>query len=445
MAEIAAGEQQVGLSRLWSVTGKTVISGVFGTALEFYDFLIYGLAAGTVFKDVFFVGASPAQALLASMATFAVGYFARPIGALIFGAIGDRVGRKAILVWTITIMGVASTLIGLLPTYTTIGLAAPAALVFLRIVQGAGAGVEMASSSVLLGETATTKNRGLIAALVGIGTNGGTLIAALVWLPVSILPREDFLSWGWRIPFLVSFIIAMAGLWMRRNVGESKAWLEKASEQRSLTIRANYANLLAHSKRAIVGCIATRWGENGISTIFLVFFIGQLRSIAPNNPGLGAFTVIVTAIIALAVVPIAGWCSDRFGRRPTFAFLSIWQFVFALPALWMIMTGNTWLVVLAFTLCYSIGVMGMYAVQGAWMVELFGSKSRLAAVSASKEIGALSAGGIAPMICAALVGSFGSLWAIGGYVMLLAFVSVCAAFYLPETNGRDLVSEQDAM
>ncbi|WP_461189384.1 MFS transporter [Arthrobacter sp. Z4-13] len=423
---------------------KTAFSGTLGTALEFYDFAIYGLAAATVFKQVFFAEATPAVGLIASLATFAVGYVARPVGGIILGAVGDRIGRKAILVWTVVLMGVASTLIGALPTYDQIGIWAPALLVLLRILQGLGAGAELASSSTLLVESAEPARRGFVGSLVGIGTNGGTLLASAVWLAVSALPKDQLLSWGWRVPFLLSVIIALVGLWMRRTVAESPtfdAHKESAAEQGIIDI---YRQLLKTSRAKMLACLGLRWGENGVSTIFLAFFVGQLVTIAKDNPGLGSLAIVVSAAVGFVTVPLGGLLSDRFGRRPMYIALSVFQLVVAFPAVWMIQTGETAWVLLAFVLAYSVGVMGMYAVQSAYMAELFGSRARLAAVTSSKELGALSAGGVAPLICAALVGAFGNLWAVGAYMALLALVSVVSALVLPETKGRDLLVAADA-
>ena len=423
---------------------KTAVSGTLGTALEFYDFAIYGLAAATVFKQVFFAEATPAVGLIASLATFAVGYFARPVGGIILGAVGDRIGRKSILVWTVVLMGLASTLIGVLPTYAQVGIWAPALLVLLRIVQGLGAGAELASSSTLLVESAKPARRGFVGSLVGIGTNGGTLLASAVWLAVSALPKEQLLAWGWRIPFLLSVVIAVVGLWMRSSVAESPtfdAQKESAADQRIIDI---YRQLLMTSRGKMLACLGLRWGENGISTIFLAFFVGQLVVVARDNPGLGSLAIVVSAVIGFVTVPLGGLLSDRYGRRRMYLALSMFQLAVAFPAVWMIQTGETAWVLLAFVLAYSVGVMGMYAVQSAYIAELFGSRARLAAVTSSKELGALSSGGVAPLICAALVGAFGSLWAVGCYMALLAIVSIISALVLPETRGRDLLVEADA-
>ncbi|WP_338031953.1 MFS transporter [Cedecea colo] len=421
------------------------MSGTLGTALEFYDFAIYGLAAGTVFKEIFFHGANPSLSLFASLATFAIGYFARPVGGMFLGAVGDRVGRKAILQWTVIIMGLASTLIGLLPTYASIGLWAPAMLVLLRIVQGIGAGAEMASSSALLVETAPGQKRGFFGAMVAYGTNGGTLLAAIVWLLINKLPEDDFYSWGWRVPFLLSIGIAVFGLWVRRNVQESPAHLANVKQGKTLGLVENYAHIIKNSRKTVLACILLRWGENGISTIFLVFLVGQSGLISHQNPQIGSLAVLISAVFAMAMVPVAGFFSDRIGRRKCYLALSLFQFIVALPVIYFLYSGQSAWIVLAFILPYSIGVTGMYAVQSAWMVELFGARTRLAAITSSKELGALTSGGIAPVICAALLAAYGNLWVIGGYMMLLAFVSTIAAVMLPETAGRDLADEHDAI
>ncbi|SJM64442.1 MFS transporter [Gulosibacter sp. 10] len=424
---------------------KTTMSSTLGTALEFYDFAIYGLAAATVFKTIFFADSTPAVAFIASLATFAVGYVARPLGGIILGAIGDRVGRKNVMVWTVVLMGLASTLIGALPTYQQVGLWAPVLLVTLRILQGLGAGAELASSSTLLVESTPAPRRGLIGSLVGIGTNGGTLLASLAWMLVSLLPEEQLLSWGWRVPFLASIIIAGVGLWMRRTVKESPAFEVVSEEARTRSILQTYGYLLKNSTGKMLACIGMRWAENGISTVFLVFFVGRIGEYAPDNPGLGSLAVVLSAIVGLGTVPLFGWISDRFGRRRTYLWLCVLQLVVAFPSIWMIMTGQTSWVVLAFVLGYSFGVMGMYAVQSAYMVELFGSRSRLAAVTASKELGALTSGGVAPVLSAMLIGLTGNEWIVGGYMVLLAIVSIVSTIALPETAGRDLVAEEDAV
>ncbi|WP_158252468.1 MFS transporter [Cryobacterium sp. Y57] len=395
---------------------KNIFSGTLGTALEFYDFALYGLAAGTVFKQIFFPEASPAMAIIASLATFSVGYVARPLGGIILGAVGDRVGRKHILVWTVVVMGLSSTLIGLLPTHEQVGILAPALLVLLRIIQGLGAGAELSSSSTMLVESAQPHRRGFIGSLIGIGTNGGTLLASLAWLAVYSLPEDDLLSWGWRLPFLASILIAGVGLWMRRSVQESPTFEQIDAADKTRAIAETYGHLLKHSPRRMLACIGMRWGENGISTVFLVFFVGQLATISVDNPGLGAFAVVVSAVVGLATVPLFGWLADRFGRKPLYLSLSVFQLIIAGPAVWMITTGSPVFVVFAFVLAYSIGVMGMYAVQSAFMVELFGSRSRLAAVTSSKELGALTSGGFAPLICGTLIALTGNIWIVAAYM-----------------------------
>ncbi len=219
-AALAADERlatKEGRSQFWRAT----FSCWLGTAMEYVDFALYGLAAGMVFGDVFFPEATPLVALLASFATYSVGFVARPIGALVFGWIGDRKGRRVVLITTVALMGLSTTLIGLIPSYAQIGVWAPACLVILRFAQGFGAGAELSGGAVMLAEYAPAKRRGLVASIIAIGSNSGTLLASLVWLLVLQLDKEDLMSWGWRIPFLASILIAGVALYLRRHVRET--------------------------------------------------------------------------------------------------------------------------------------------------------------------------------------------------------------------------------
>lgn len=200
---------------------RATFSCWLGTAMEYADFALYGLAAGIIFGDIFFPEATPAMALLSSFATWSVGFIARPIGALLFGWIGDRKGRKVVMISTIILMGASTTLIGLIPSYATIGLWAPACLVLLRFTQGLGAGAELSGGTVMLGEYAPVERRGLVSSVIALGSNSGTLIASLVWLAVIQMDKESLLAWGWRIPFLSSVLIAVVALWIRRHLRET--------------------------------------------------------------------------------------------------------------------------------------------------------------------------------------------------------------------------------
>jgi MHS family metabolite:H+ symporter-like MFS transporter len=424
---------------------RSTLAGTLGTALEYYDFVLYGLAAALVFNRLFFPDASPAVGLLASFATYAVGFAARPIGGLVLGAIGDRIGRKQVLVITIVLMGLSSFAIGLLPTYGQVGLWAPALLVMLRIFQGFGAGAELASASTLLVESAPPARRGLFGALLCIGTNAGTLIASGVWLIVSSLPDEVLFSWGWRVPFLASILIAAWGLWTRRNVNESETFSEVAGRQASLGIRDIYGGLFTSGRRATLVCFGLRIGEGGTSIVYQVFLVGYIATLPGLSRSTGTMALMIASIVAFITIPIIGHLTDKVGRRPVYRALAGLQVLFAFPGVMMINSGNFALIVTAFVIAFTTAVLGMYAVESSWMAEMFGSRYRLAGITTAKEIGGLLGAGIAPFICAALSAAIGHWWPIATYIALLASVSLVASIFAPETKARDLVTEQSAI
>lgn len=424
---------------------RSTMSGTIGTALEYYDFVLYGLAAAVVFNRLFFPDVSPAVGLLASFATYAVGFAARPIGGLVLGAWGDRVGRKQILVATVVLMGLSSFAIGLLPTYGQVGIWAPILLVLLRVLQGFGAGAELASASTLLVESAPPKHRGLFGSLLCIGTNTGTLIASGVWLLVVMMPDDILFSWGWRIPFLVSIGIAAWGLWMRRDLDESPAFASVADRQQHRTIGQIYGGVFGAGRRAFFTCFGLRIGEGGTSIMYQVFLVGYIGTLPGVTKSVGTMALVIASLYAYLSIPIIGWLTDRYGRRPVYRALAGFQVLFAFPGVMMVNTGNTVLIVIAFVLAFGTAVLGMYAIESAWMAEIFGSKYRLSGVTASKELGGLLGAGIAPFIAAALSAAISHWWPIATYVALLAAVGFVSSLFAPETKGRDLIDEKDAI
>ncbi|SUI44116.1 Proline porter II [Serratia marcescens] len=281
-AALAADERlatKEGRSQFWRAT----FSCWLGTAMEYVDFALYGLAAGMVFGDVFFPEATPLVALLASFATYSVGFVARPIGALVFGWIGDRKGRRVVLITTVALMGLSTTLIGLIPSYAQIGVWAPACLVILRFAQGFGAGAELSGGAVMLAEYAPAKRRGLVASIIAIGSNSGTLLASLVWLLVLQLDKEDLMSWGWRIPFLASILIAGAALYLRRHVRETPVFERELQQnhQRMLDAAQTAPDSRSYLQRtkAFWVMLGLRIGENGPSYLCQGFIVGYVAKV----------------------------------------------------------------------------------------------------------------------------------------------------------------------
>jgi MFS transporter, MHS family, metabolite:H+ symporter len=424
---------------------RTTAAGTLGTTLEYYDYVIYSLATALIFNRLFFTNLDPAMGLVAGFATYAVGFAVRPLGGLIFGAIGDRVGRKFIMMFTMIAMGVATFAIGLLPVYEQVGVLAPILLLLCRMVQGMAAGAELASASSLMVESAHAKQRGFVGSFVSMGTNCGSLLASAVWLTVSAMPHEVFISWGWRLPFLASILLTVVGLWIRLHVKESNVFMEVSDRQRSLRMRDIYRNLLKNGWRSLLVSIGMRIGEGGTSTIYQVFLVGYVSKMPGVGESAGPTALLISAIIGLVSIPLIGTASDKFGRRRIFLILAGIQVLFAFPALILISTGNMFAIVLAFVVASAICVQGMYAVEAAFMCEMFGSRHRLLGVSASKELGGLLGAGFAPMIVALFLAATGHWWVIAAYTAFLALIGFVAGLFAPEVAGRDLVVREDAL
>ncbi|SNB62432.1 MFS transporter, MHS family, metabolite:H+ symporter [Arboricoccus pini] len=424
-----------------------------GSALEYYDFALYSLASALIFTPLFFPGQAPGIGLLASFATYFVGFAVRPIGGIVFGALGDRLGRKFVLLATILLMGLSSTAIGLLPTFEQAGFVAPTLLVLCRIMQGLGAGAEQAGAAVLMTEYAPKGRRGFFASLPFMGIQIGTIIAALVYFVLLYSTENIADSWLWRLPFLGSVLILAVAVWMRLRLKESPTFKKlKAHEQdREHPLRA----LLLASKRPILIGIGLRLAENGGSSIYQALAVSYLVGTMGLPRADGSFGLIVAAILGAITVPIAGALTDRFGRRPVYRSFAILQFVLAIPTWWAFSQGGTTLSLTFLAISLGIGAWGMFGAQGALMPELFGARHRYLGVSMAREISAVIAGGIAPLIGSALIAAtialhpddargVGAWLPIALYLMILTAGTIWATFLLPETRDRDLDAIEDA-
>ncbi|MFC9358838.1 MFS transporter [Rhodococcus sp. NPDC057014] len=425
--------------------GRAIVSGWAGTSLEYFDFQLYGLAAALVLPTLFFPGLNPAVGLLSSFATYAVGFLARPLGAVVFGRIGDKHGRKPVLVITVALMGVSTFGIGLLPTYAQVGIWAPILLVTLRLLQGFGAGAELAGTSVLLAEYAPGPKRGAIASFVALGTNTGTLVASGVWLLIANMPSDSMLSWGWRVPFILSIFVVIAALVIRRYLDETPVFeavaLEEPAEE-----RAPLRDAWVRGKKPFLAAIGIRVAESGPSSIFHSFLLGYIATVLVMDRAIGTQAVFLASLVGFVTVPLAGWLSDRFGRRIVYMTIAGFQFLWAVPTMLLLNSGKPALMTLAIVVGISVGVLGLYSVQGSYMPELFGSRYRYSGMAVAKEIGSIISGGLAPMIASALLAVFTNSWIpIAAYLLVTSAIGVVTAYITPETAGRDLTDPADAL
>lgn len=440
-----------------------------GSALEYYDFALYSLASALIFGPLFFPGSNPSTALILSFGTYFLGFAVRPLGGIIFGRLGDRLGRKFVLITTVTLMGGASTLIGFLPTYNGstgdwytggVGVIAPILLIALRLLQGLGAGAEMAGASILMTEYAPRKERGFYASLPFLGVQVGTVTAALVYFVLLNANQSVKITdtWLWRIPFLASVVILFVAIFIRLKLKESPTFTKL--EAHGMIIVKPLTTLLKTSRRTLLRGIGLRLAENGSSSIYQALAIGYVTSAAVGVTGpIGALSLVFAATLGAVVVPIAGKLSDYFGRVRTYRGFAIFQLVAAFPIWYVLSLGDTVLTIVVLSLGLGIGTWGMFGSQSAFMSELFGSRQRYLGVSVAREISAVISGGIAPLIGAWLISmvvaanggpgvveaGLGAWLPIAGYLALLTAITIVATFFTPETIGRDLNDVRDAL
>lgn len=425
-----------------------------GSALEYYDFALYTLASALIFGPLFFPEQTPEMRLIASFGTYFLGFAVRPLGGILFGLLGDRLGRKFVLSATVLLMGVSSALIGALPTFQTAGYLAPVLLVALRLLQGLGAGAEQAGAAVMMTEYAPAGRRGFYAALPFLGIQIGTLLAAAVYLLMVSDPARITETWLWRVPFLLSVIIIGVGLYMRLRLKESPTFIRMQAHQR--TSDNPLKSVLKDSRRTLLIGVGLRLAENGGSSIYQALAVSFIVGVIGLEGPVGVITLICAAIVGACTVPIAGKLSDAFGRVVVYRGFAILQLLLAFPVWWILSQGNVVASVIAIAIALGIGTWGMFGTQAALMPELFGARHRYMGVSLAREASAAIAGGIAPMIGAAIIAvvvsmnpgdpqaAVGAWFPIACYLALLTLATIYTTFKMPETLNRDLDDPQDA-
>jgi MHS family shikimate/dehydroshikimate transporter-like MFS transporter len=417
-------------------TRRVVLASMVGNALEWYDFFLYGTAAALVFNQLFFPTIDPLTGTIAAFGTYALGFAARPVGGLLFGHFGDRIGRRAMLVATLSLMGAATFLIGLLPTYTDIGIWAPILLTALRIAQGIAVGGEWGGGVLLISENVDSRRRGMLSALSQTGVAIGFVLSALVFALVPALTSQTaFLAWGWRIPFLVGVAIMAIGLVIRMKVMETAAFTEV--KQQHTTEHTPALTAIRRHPRGILVSFGARIAENGGSYIFLVFVLAYAQQIGISNTVALAAVVIAMTVESIAM-PLWGALSDRIGRRPVYATGALAMLLWATPFFWLLNTRETPLVLLAVIVANAICHGAMIGTQPAFFTELFASGVRYSGVAIGHELASVIAGGLSPLIATALLAWAGHWWPIAAYLALLALITLFAIHHSEETAARDL-------
>ncbi|MFF9144930.1 MFS transporter [Streptomyces sp. NPDC014861] len=412
---------------------RTMLASTVGTVMEWYDFNLYGLASALVFGPLFF-GSTSTGATLASFATFAVGFAARPIGGVLFGHLGDRIGRKQVLLITMLAMGLATALVGLLPTHAAIGIWAPVILIVLRVAQGIAVGGEFAGATLLTVENAPPGRRGLYGAVPAMGTGAGFVLASAVFGLVSMLPDDAFLSWGWRLPFLLSFGLVLFGLWVRRSIEETPVFTELADAGEKVRFP------IVHALRTSPGAVLRTLGITVSG--FVWGYLIQAFTLAYATAELGVPTstmlwcVALASALSIVTVPLWGLLSDHIGRRTTVSVGLGTTVLFVFPFFEMLQTRDAWTIFLAYVIAIPICKDMVFGPQAALVAEQFDPKVRFSGVSAGRELGGALFGGTAPFIGTALLASTGSITPVALYVVAGCALTAVAVFTGRET-ARD--------
>lgn len=428
---------------------RAALSGWLGTALEFMDFQLYSLGAALVFHEIFFPEQSAAMALILAMGTYGAGYIARIVGAFIFGKMGDRVGRKKVLFITITMMGICTTLIGVLPTYAQIGIFAPILLVTLRIIQGLGAGAEISGAGTMLAEYAPKGKRGIISSLVAMGTNCGTLSATAIWaFMFFVLDREELVAWGWRIPFLASVVVMLFAIWLRFNLKESPVF-EKVNDTELAPAKAvaddSTVGAMFRSKSFWLAT-GLRFGQAGNSGLIQTFLAGYLVQTLLFDKAIPTDALMISSVLGFLTIPLLGWLSDKYGRRIPYMLLSLSAMVLAYPMLSMIVdkSNSVSTIMASIIIIHNFAVLGLFALENITMAEMFGSRNRFTRMAISKEVGGLVAVGFGPLLAGIFCNMTGSWMPIVVMIICYSLIGFISALLMPEVRDRDLSLLHDA-
>jgi MFS transporter, MHS family, shikimate and dehydroshikimate transport protein len=413
------------------------LASAIGTTIEWYDFFLFGVVTPLVFNKLFFPNYDPLVGTLLAYTTFFVGFISRPFGGIIFGHYGDRIGRKTVLILTILIMGIATFLIGLLPTYASVGIWAPAMLLFLRIFQGIGIGGEWGGAVLMAVEHSPAGKRGFYGSWPQIGVPAGLLLSSGMVYLLSYLPEADFLSWGWRIAFLISAILVAVGLYIRLKIMETPAFTR--IQESDKVVHVPFFELWrTHGKNTLLG-LGARYIEGVTFNIFGVFIVGYVA----NSLGLPRQTALAGVMIASAIMvimlPIYGNLSDRIGRRRMFGVAGLLIGILSFPAFWLMQTKDPLLIWIAIAVPFAIVYPAVYGPQAALFSELFDTRVRYTGISFVYQFSGIYASGLTPIIATALLPAGGNKpWLICGYVLLVSVISAACVFAMTEAHKRDM-------
>jgi metabolite-proton symporter len=420
---------------------RLLLASCFGTAVEWYDFFVYGFLAPLVFNQLFFPKLDPLAGTLAVFATFGVGFLARPLGGILFGHFGDRVGRKSILLVTLMLMGLGTAAIGLLPTYAQAGVLAPVLLVTLRFLQGFALGGESIGALLLTVEGSPAHRRGWYGALIQASGPAAVVAASLAVSLVSRLPDGELLSWGWRVPFWVSLLLVLLGLYVRLKIKESPVFADALA--RGTLVRVPLLEILRRYRRATLVTFFICLAETSFYYLTAVYVLSYGTKILGLPRTLLTTALLIANTLALFTVPLFGALSDRVGRRPLFL-LGLIATALYLPVFFLLLDSKDALLVTgAMVLAAGIIHPSMFGPEGSFFSELFDTRVRFSGVSFGKQLGTVLGGGSAPLVATSLYAWHGSTDAVVAYFTVFAVLAVVAVLLAPETHRRPALDQDE--
>lgn len=412
---------------------KVLIASLTGSSIEWFDYFLYGTAAALVFNKIFFPMVDPVIGLILSYLSFSLTFFIRPIGGVLFAHIGDRIGRKKTLVLTLSLMGGATVMIGLLPTYDMIGMWAPALLILMRIIQGMGIGGEWGGALLLAYEYAPEKRKGFFGSIPQAGVTIGMLMATFIVSLMTLFSEEDFLSWGWRIPFLLSSVLVILGLWIRKDIDETPDFQKvKKSGQ---VAKAPLRDTIKHHWREVLIAAGLKVVETAPFYIFSTFVVSYATTTLTYQKSQALEAVTLGALVATIMIPLMGLLSDRVGRQRMYAVSIFVLGLFIVPWFMLLNTGTTWGIVLATVIAFGVLWAPVTAVLGTLCSEIFSANVRYTGITLGYQLGAALAGGTAPLIATGLLAKYDGDWVpVAWYLGVTVAISLIAIFCASRIN-----------